>query len=267
MSSRHKKFTNAYYWLLSQLPYVVFIILILVTSCARTPDPPAQTYPYKPFLALHVCLDNTLSYPLQFQQEAAKNIAAAIDSYIAPNMQGMFVDVSKIEANSIQDTFVTFSTPAIPTIAKPQAGNDPYQYAKALSEWKKAVPKINGLVASVRASIKPSLDKLRSIHWQEVGGTDIPGCADTAAEEFSHFASGNKVLLYVSDMQNNSDVNFSRNINLLGAKVIVAFMPCQVESACEQLKAFYTHQFKAWNASTIEYYSPAESSAEHITGF
>jgi len=228
--------------------------------------PAVQTYQYKPFLALHVCGDNTLSYPVQFLQEAARNLADRIDSYVSPNMGGMFVDFSLIEANSLQNTFVTFSVPAIQNIPpKPQPGNDPYSYAKALSDWKKTVPMVNSLVSTVRASIKPSLDKMRSIHLQEVGGTDIPGCADTASSEFSHFPNGNKLLLYISDLQSNIDVNVSKHINLYGAKVVVIFRPCQVQSACEQNDAFWKQQFTAWDASSVSFYSPAESEAEKIT--
>jgi hypothetical protein len=260
MSTQHKKRGHVHVLL-----FCLFVVLF--SSCGSgSSQQSSPTYPYKSFLALHICGDNTLSYPVQFLQEAARNIADRINSFIAPNMGGMFVDFSLIEANSLQDTFVTFSTPAIQNIPpKPQAGNDPYSYAKALSDWEKTVPKINSLVTSVRANIKPSLDKMRSIHLQEVGGTDIPGCADTAASEFAHFSSGNKILLYISDMQGNIDVNFSKHINLNGAKVVVIFRPCQVQSACEQNDAFWKQQFTAWGSSSVSFYSPAESEAEKIT--
>ncbi len=261
MSSQHKK--------QGRVPILLFCLLVvLFSSCGSgSSQQSSPTYPYKPFLALHICGDNTLSYPVQFLQEAARNIADRINSYISPNMAGMFVDFSLIEVNSLQDTFVTFSTPAIENIPpKPQPGNDPYSYAKALSNWKKTVPKITSLVSSVRASIKPSLDKMRSIHVQEVSGTDIPGCADTAASEFAHFPNANKVLLYISDMQNNIDVQFDKHINLTGVKVVVIFRPCQVQSACEQNDAFWKQQFTAWGAS-VQFFAPAESSAEHIAGF
>jgi len=247
---------------------VILCSSFLVGCGASSSTAPAdQTYVFKPFLALHVCLDNTLSYPVQFQHEALQNIADRIDSYITPNMGGMLVDVNLIEANSLQDTFVTFSVPAIPAIPpKPQAGgNDPYKFSLAMRDWKKTVAQVNSLAASVRANIKPYLDTLRAFHNQEVSGTDIPGCADTASGEFSHFPKGNKLLLYISDLQSNIDVNFSKHINLFGAKVRVIFMPCQLQSACSQLQAYYTQQFTAWNASSVEFFSPAESEAEKIT--
>ncbi len=246
------------------VPLCLFVLLSVScgTGIGGTPSPT----PYKPFLALHVCGDNTVSYPQQFLQEAARNIADRIEGYISPNMGGMFVDFSLIEVSSLQNTYVSFSVPAIPAIPpKPQAGNDPYKYATALRDWKKQVASVNALVASVRASITPSLDKLRSIHLQEVGGTDIVGCADTAADEFSHFPTGNKVLLYISDMQGNVDVNFSKHINLHGSIVRTIYRVCQVERACEQLDSYWSKQFKAWGSSSYEAFSPAQSSAEHIT--
>ncbi len=266
-----KKLTTANFLSRTIVPYIVFFILLIVTSCGSGgvgSSPQDAPVPFKPFLSLHVCLDNTLSYPVQFQHEALQNLASRLSSYISPGMAGSFVDVSLIETNSLQDTLASFSTQAIENIPpKPQPGSDPYAFSKALSDWKKTVAKINALVASVRASIQPSLDTLLSFHKVEVGGTDIPGCADSAAAEFSHHQNGNLILTYISDMQSNIDVNFSKHINLYGAKVVILFMPCQVESACEQLKAFYTRQFKAWNASTVEFYSPAESETQKITGF
>ena len=252
-----------------RVPFILYVALfvVLFSSCGSGGGTPSPTStPYKPFLALHICGDNTSSYPQQFLQEAARNIADRIDSDISPGMGGMFVDFSLIEVNSLQNTYVSFSVPAIRAISpKPQAGSDPYKYATALRDWKKQVASVNALVASVRASIKPSLDKLRSIHLQEVGGTDIPGCADTAADEFSHVTNGRKVLLYVSDMQSNVDMQLSKHINLHSAIVRTIYRVCQVERACEQNDAYWSKQFTAWGASSYEAFSPAQSSAEHIT--
>jgi len=268
MSSQHKKQGRGTVLVVWSLVAAILCSSVLAACGGSPASVSSQTYQYKPFLALIVQLDNTTSFPVQFQQEAARNLADRISSYISPNMGGMFVDVGLIEVNSLQNSYVSFSTPAIPTIPpKPQPGNDPYTYAKALKNWKQTVASVNALVASVRASIKPSLDKLYSLHLQEVGGTDIPGSAGSAADEFAHFPNGTKVLLYVSDMQSNVAVNFSKHINLHGAKVVVTYHVCQVESACEQNDAFWTQQFKEWGAASVKFYSPAESEAEHITGF
>src|SRR5438067_1587544 len=132
---------------LGRVPVILSIVLVvLFSSCgsAGSAQPSSPTYPFKPFLALIAKLDNTLSFPVQFQKEAAKNLADRITSYISPNMAGMFVDVGLIEANSLQDSYVSFATPAIPNIPpKPQPGNDPYAYAKALKEWKQTVASVN----------------------------------------------------------------------------------------------------------------------------
>ncbi len=246
----------------------VAVFVVLFSSCGSgsggTPSP-APTVS-RSFLSLHICGDDTTSYPQQFLQEAARNIADRIDSNISPNMGGMFVDFSLIEVNSLQQSYVSFSVPVIPALpSKPHVVPDPYKFATELRYWKKQVASVTALVASARASIKPSLDKLRSIHLQEVGGTDIVGCADTAVDEFSHFSTGNKVLLYISDMQGNVAVNFSKHINLHGAIVRTIYRVCQVERACEQNDAYWSKQFKAWGASSYEAFSPAQSSAEHIT--
>lgn len=245
---------------------VLFIVLCGLVGCGgTTPTPDVPATPYHPFLALFVCGDNTLSYPQQFLQEAMRNLADKISSSVVPNSGGMYVDVNLIEASSLQDTFVTFSTPAIPDITKPQPGSDPYKYATELRDWKKKVAKVNALISSVQASIEPALNKMRTIHLQEVGGTDIPGCADSAAGEFSHYPNANKVLLYISDIQNNVDTQLSSHINLYGAKVRVIYRVCEVQSDCEHNDAFWAKQFKAWGASTVEFFDPAQSSAEKIT--
>jgi hypothetical protein len=249
--------------------FLVGVVLwsLFLPGCGGSSVPlPDQVSTSKPFLALHICGDNTSSYPARFLQEAARNIADRIKSYINPGIGGMFVDFSLIEANSLQDSYVSFSVDAIdPIPPKPQPGNDPYKYAKALQEWKKAVQAINARVVSVRASVKPFLDKLYSLHLTEVGSTDIAGCADTAAGQFSHFTSGNKFLLYISDMQQNVGTNVSKHINLLGAKVRSIFRVCQDQHECEQLDEFYTKEFKSWGSSSYEAFDPATSSAEKIT--
>lgn len=73
------------------------------------------------------------------------------------------------------------------------------------------------------------------------------------------------MLLFVSDMQNNVDTQFSKHINLYGASVRTIYRVCQVQSACEQNNAFWSKQFKAWGALSYEAFDPAQSSAEHIT--
>jgi hypothetical protein len=247
---------------------VLYVVLyILLSACGgTTPTPDVPPTPYRPFLALFVCGDNTLSYPQEFLQEAMRNLADKINASVVPNSGGMFVDINLVEASSLQDTFVSFSTQAIPNIPpKPQPGNDPYRFAKQLRFWKKTVALVNALISSVRQSINPSLDKMRSIHLQEVGGTDEFGCAASAADVFSHFPNANKVLLYISDMQNNIATQFSKHINLYGAKVRTIYRVCEVESACEQNDAYWAKQFKAWGASSYEAFSPAQSSAEKIT--
>ncbi len=246
---------------------VLFMMLCgMLAACGGTsaPDVPAQDI-YHPMLALFICGDNTLSYPQKYLTEAMQNLADKINSSVVPNSGGMFVGVNLIEASSLQDTFVTFSTPAIPDIgSKPQPGNNQFSYAKDLQNWKKKAAKVSSLINSVQDSIKPSLDKMRGIHLQEVGGTDIPGCADTAAGVFSHYPNADKVLLYISDMQNNVDTQFSKHINL-HAKVRVIYRVCEVQSACEQNDAFWAKQFKSWNAQSYEVFDPALSSAEKIT--
>src|SRR5690349_5856773 len=113
-----KKLTTVNFRSRTIVPYILFCILLIVTSCGSGggSSPQDTPTPFKPFLALHVCLDNTLSYPVQFQHEALQNVAERIDQFISPNMGGMFIDGSLIETNSLQDTFVTFSTQAIPAI-------------------------------------------------------------------------------------------------------------------------------------------------------
>src|SRR6266487_1397763 len=149
----------------TDLVFLFFIITLLCSSfltacesgggsggCTQNPQPTSTQI--KPFLALNVPIDNTLSFPMQYQTLAAQNIADRIDNYISPGISGMFVDVTLIETNSLQDTFVTFSVDAIqPIRPMPQVCNDPYLYAKQMRDWKKAVAKINNLVASTRARI------------------------------------------------------------------------------------------------------------------
>src|SRR5713101_9893948 len=79
VSPKHKKHRR--------VPFILYVVLcvVLFSSCGSGSGgtlSPTPT-PYKPFLALHICGDNTASYPQQFLQEAARNIADRIDSDVS----------------------------------------------------------------------------------------------------------------------------------------------------------------------------------------
>src|SRR5690349_10776008 len=118
VDSQHKnqRRVNA---LLSSFLIILILCSSFLAACGSggvSSSPQDAPAPFKPFLSLHVCLDNTQSYPVQFQHEALQNLALRLSSYITPSMAGSFVAVSLIETNSLQDTFVSFSTPSIPAI-------------------------------------------------------------------------------------------------------------------------------------------------------
>src|SRR5436309_465182 len=107
MTSQHKKLGHSTVLVAWSLIALILWSLVLAACGGSAPPQASQTYQYKPFVALIVQLDNTVSFPVQFQQEAAKNLADRIASFITPNMGGMFVDVGLIEANSLQNSYVS----------------------------------------------------------------------------------------------------------------------------------------------------------------
>jgi len=220
--------------------------------------------PFRPFLALQVCLDDTASYPPEYTQAAQKAIAERIDALTQPNTGGMDVFVTVIAASSFQNGFA-FHVPAISALpVKLVPGSDPYGYAKAMSAYKKALPAALNQLHAIQAQVKVHTDMLRNLRLSvRAGGTDIPGCLDDAAQHFSHVA-GNKVLLIVSDLQSNVNTQFTNNLSIYGAMVRVYWRVCEVESACQQNDNYWRKLLLHFGASSVGFYDPAESQAENI---
>lgn len=243
-------------------------LVLLLCSCVpprATPVPVVLSSAYQPDTTLQVCLDNTTSYPPAYLHEASVTLADRIDAYISPNEGGLTVYIALIEADSFQRDILSFRIPAIPALtARPVATSDPYSYSQHLTQWKKDAQKLSSSLNTLRQSVKPLTNKLRSLRLHEVDGTDIPGCLDDAS---AHFASARtrNILLIVSDMQNNEDAQWSSHLNLHHAIVHVLYRTCQVQRDCEQNDQFWSRKLFAYGASSVQFFDPSESHALQLT--
>jgi len=247
------------------------VLLVLLCACGGNSSgsgfiPVSTPAPYRPLIAVNICLDDTASYPPEFIQAIQHTLADRIDAMTQLNTGGMDVFVTVIAASSFQNDVIAFSVPAIPALpVKPVPGSDPYKYAKAMSDYKKAIPGALNQLKAMQAQVKVQTDKLRNLHFNGVaGGTDIFGCLADASQHFSHI-TGNKLLLIASDLQNNVTTQETNTLNLYGAPVRVVYRVCEVVSSCQANDAFWKQTFLHHGASSVRFYDPAESQAEKVS--
>ncbi len=234
----------------------LLLVLEMLSSCgsaSQAQGSQAASSPFRSFTALQICLDNTGSYPPEYRVAAQKSIAARIDSLVQNSgggMAGMAVFVTQIAKSSYQNNVLDFNVPAI----QPPPTNSPYELAK----YRKA---LNAILAQV---LKDT-DRLRNLQLPAASdGTDVPGCLDDASQHFSH-VSGSKVLLIVSDLQNNQNTQFTSTVNLQGVVVRVLYRSCQVASDCLKNDSYWRKLFLQYGAVSVNFYDPAESDALHET--
>jgi len=201
-------------------------LLSILSSCGASSGtlPTLPQTPFRPFEAVTVCIDTTGSVTPAFRVKAAHQIADRIDSMTQPNTGGMAVFVDQIENSSVQTDLVDFSVPAIaPLPTKPLPGNDPYKYAKASSDYKKALPAALAHLHAIQAQVKQETDTIRSLQLQtSAGGTDIFGCFDSAADNFASLPlNAIKTIVVISDMQNNQTLQETKTLHLQGVSVKV----------------------------------------------
>src|SRR6266566_661121 len=187
---------------------IAFLCSSFLTSCGSSHGSVAEDAhtPYRPFEAVTICFDTTASVNPDYRVKAAHQIADRIDSMTQPNTGGMAVFIDQIENSSVQTDLLDFSVAAIaPLPQKPIAGNDPYQYAKASSDYKKQLPAALAHLHTVQVQVKQETDTIRALQLQtSTGGTDVFGCFDSAADNFATVPAGAiKTIVVISDMQNN----------------------------------------------------------------
>jgi len=246
----------------------LLLVLEMLSSCgsaSQAQGSQATPSPFRFFIALQICLDNSGSFPPVYRVAAQKSIAARINSLVQPNSGGMAVFVTQIAKSTFQNDVLDFSVPAIqPLPTAPAANPDPYKNAAATKAYKKALQAALDNLNAVKAQVKHDTDSLRNLQLPAASdGTDIPGCLDDASEHFSH-VSGSKVLLIVSDMQNNINTQFS-TVNLQGVVVRVLYRVCEVASDCQKNDSYWRKVFMQYGSASVNFYDPAESDALHET--
>src|SRR2546421_8474393 len=96
MASQHKKLTNAYYWLCTIVPYIVFLLLI-VTSCGlpgldtsdqkhNAPAPTPFVATYTPSRIMQFCADTKPLVPDGLFKSAAALVADMLNSPSSVNV-------------------------------------------------------------------------------------------------------------------------------------------------------------------------------------
>jgi hypothetical protein len=274
-------------------------LLVILTGCANplicmlgcvTPQPPQQ-YKYLPINTTHivhkiiVLEDDTP--PLQKAQyftHMLKMLADWTDAAIIPGEDGIDIFVGAITHKSIQNDLLAFHVRPIPP-DKPmpvlqvcpteaQDGETPTHFSdraaaceqantKAIADWQAFLKTNHELLTQVRAQVKQYTDAMRNNIKPIIDpiSEDIYGALSDASSHFSHFSSadGEKILIMASPLRNNTNVDYTRNINLRGVAVRVTFFTCDTSSECDSTKAFWSQQLLSFGASSVTYYSPQDT--------
>jgi len=282
---RSHKYTHASPLLL------LFIPLLILSSCGLNlfPQVKVQTggpleqridAQHKPFHVVEFCDDTPPLNPPGYFHQAARQIAASIDSLTTVDQDGLVLYVSLIEHDSLQTSVLTITVPAIPAdpaqptlkpLPNSEQFNSPYDYAQALdsvkkenanalSKWQVELKANHVLLRQARAQVKSQTDKLRALTapYDNIGA-DVWGCLDQSSQNFRNVRAL-KTLVIASPLINNSTVQES-NIDLSSAVVDVVYHSCTVASTCLANDDYWRHVFLSSHARSVSFYDPAQSEA------
>lgn len=299
-SDKHNVITSLtwYKWLALLLSFVPVLLsgcanpFSCMLGCVSQKHP--QQYQNLPINTTHIAhkvivLENDTP-PLQkaeYFSQMLKMLADRIDASILPGEDGIDVFGGAITHKSIQNDLFAYSIKPIPP-DKPKPvlqvcpseamdGETPTHFAdrvaaceqantKAIADWQ-AFLKINHeLLNQVRAQVRQYTDAMRKFKpINDPVSDDIYGALADAASHFSHFSSGEKILILASPLRNNTNVDYTRNIHLRHVVVRVTFFTCDTSSQCDSTKAFWTQQLLSFGASSVTFYSPQDTIVENPT--
>ena len=248
-----------------------------------TPAPTMVTAHRGPVLVQY-CVDDTGSYPRADFQGANKLVANSLPSAVVANAESLTLYATLISSTTFDpsNTLAPFIIPAVPNYpalpASPPTPSqaNPVSYsatATALAdEQSGAIASYNAQMAAVKAQIdatrgQVALDAKRLTDWNprvDSHATSVWGCLQLARSRFAAQA-GTKYLIIASDMQNNTNVDYTVDFQssqaLKGVNVRVIYYACQTAGSCESLTATWKHIFTSSGATSVQFDDPAQSEA------
>jgi hypothetical protein len=256
----------------------------LVTPSVQITAIPTINAPHRGPVLVQYCADDTWSYPRGDFQSANKLVATSLPAAVVANADGLTLYATLITSNTVDPSNtlapfiipVTSPYPALPTPLPTESQANPVSYSSTataianqqggdIATYNTQMANVNGQLETTRAQV--AKDAQRLISWNpsvDATATSVWGCLQLARERFAGH-SGTKYLIIASDMQNNTNVDYTEDFEssqaLKGVAVHVIYYVCQTAGTCESLAASWKNVFTASGASAVQFDDPAQSQA------
>lgn len=252
-------------------------------GAAVTPAPTIVA-PQRPPVLVQLCVDDTGSYPRTYFQQANKKVATSLTQSVVANSSGLVLYATLITSTTYDpsNTLAPFTIPAIanypalPTPLPTPDQSNPISYSAtataAANQQDAAIRAYNSQMATVNTQIQVTRtqvanDAKRLTSWSpktDSAATSVWGCLQLARQRFAS-QPGVKYLIIASDMQNNTNVDYTKDFEssqaLKGVNVHVIYYYCQAAGSCQDLASKWTGVFKGSGAASVQFDDPAQSDA------
>jgi hypothetical protein len=267
------------------------LLCLVLSACAAltsaTAGPavtpvPTVIVPHRPPVLVQFCTDDTGSYPRGDFVQANKKVADSLAQAVVPNSSGLILYATLItsmtfDPSNTLDPFIIpaiANYPALPTPQPTPSESNPVsssatatavagQYNAAIRAYNAQMAALNAQLHMVRAQVANDAKRLTS--WNptvNTTATSVWGCLQLARQRFAS-QPGVKYLIIASDMQNNTNVDFTADFTaskaLKGVNVHVIYYYCQVAGSCQDLQAKWTSVFTGSGAASVKFDDPAQS--------
>jgi hypothetical protein len=263
----------------------------LLAACATTSLSGIQVTPVATVSAPHrgpvliqYCADDTGSYPRALFSTANQEVANSLVQSVVPNAEGLVLYATLItsmtfDASNTLAPFVIPSIgnyPALPTPLPTPAQANPVSYlatatavanqnSAAIATYNTAMATVNTRLGVTRGQVADDTKRLTS--WNptiDSTATSVWGCLQLARQRFSG-QPGTKYLIIASDMDNNTNVDFTADFTssqaLKGVIVHVIFYYCQTAGTCQDRATMWQQIFRSSGAQSVRFDDPAQSQA------
>lgn len=234
-------------------------------------------------LLIQFCNDDTGSYPRKDFQGSNQLMASSLEQAVSANQQGVTLYATAIThntfdpSNTLNPAFIipaiaAYQTPPtpVPTHAPQDPVTDPATATAISEQTSSGIATYNGTVATldqtidkVKADVKQDVTRLTS--WNpkvDDIATSILGCFQLAASRFQG-QSGAKLLYIASDLENNTDVDYTKSFvvshGLTGVIVHVIYFVSPSATRDQQKRAQWCPFLKKAGATAVLFSDPTAS--------
>jgi len=235
----------------------------------------------RPALLIQFCNDDTGSYPREDFAGANQLMADGLQQAVTANQHGAILFATAIThntfdpVNTLNPTFTVPSIEAYPAEPTPvpthDAANpvtDPAtatavsnQTLSGVTSYNAAVAAIDKKIADAQKTLRSDLGRLTS--WNpplDTKATSVLGCFQLAASRFQG-QSGERLIYVASDMENNTDVDYTANLvtshALAGAIVHVIYFYSKDAAHAAAKRSQWCPFLQAAGAKNVLFSDPA----------